>query len=143
MGLVLLIAVSSTHALLTTNRIAARNRVMTAARAVVQRNIDAALSVAWTTPTPPDVEPTILQITPAAGSAYDDDSGGTNNMVNLITLKNTSGDLIILQGTLTRVVTAVTNSTGADIRRITFRLTYKYLNTDYTVEMSTFRTIDD
>jgi hypothetical protein len=139
MGLVMLIAVSTTQALLVTNTLAARNRVMTAARAVVQRNIDAALSVPWDSDNP---EPAKLAVTADTGQV-DDDDGSSDNAVNLITLRRNSGDLIILQGTLTRIVTKVTNPKGADIRKITYRVNYKFLRKDYAVEMTTFRTIDD
>ncbi len=139
MGLVMLISVTATSSILTINRISARNRVLTAARAVVQRNIDNTLSLTWDS----SVEPAVLGITAASGVAYDDDAGGTTGMVNLMIQKNGNSQVILLQGNLMRIVTAVTNSEGADIRRITFRLTYNYQKVDYVVEMTTMRTIDD
>ena len=137
MGLVMLIAVSATHSILTVNRISARNRVLTAARAVVQRNIDNALSLTWDE----TVEPAVLGIT--SGTAFDDDTGGVAGMVNLIIQKNGASQVILLQGTLTRIVADVPDSEGADIRRITFRLAYNYQKTDYVIEMTTIRTRDD
>jgi hypothetical protein len=139
MGLVMLIAVSATHAILTVNRISARNRVMTAARAVVQRNIDNALSLTWDA----SVLPAVLATTSATGTVFDDDSGGNANMVNLIIQKNGASQVILLQGVLTRIVVDVPDNEGADIRRITFRLNYNYQRTDYAIEMTTIRTIDD
>jgi type II secretory pathway pseudopilin PulG len=138
MGLIMLIAVSATHSILTVNRLSSRNRVLTAARAVVQRNVDNALSLTWDD----SVEPAVLGIT--TGTAFDDDAGGVAGMVNLVIQKNASGtQIILLQGTLTRIVSAVANSEGADIRRITFRLNYTYQRVNYVVEMTTIRTSDD
>ena len=73
MGAVLigLIAVGSVQALGAMNRNATDYRVMTNARAIVQRNIDSALSVTASTTS----IPAILATTSAGGSAYDDDGG--------------------------------------------------------------------
>jgi hypothetical protein len=130
------IVVGATHALLTANRIAAASRVWTGARAVVQRNIDTALTVTFTQAS----QPAILAITPTAGQVYDDD-GGFDNTIQIAAQDN--GSMIVASGTLTRTVTAVANPDGADIRQITFRLDYTYQGRAQTVSMSTMRSIDD
>jgi hypothetical protein len=138
MALVLVTAISATHSFLVSNRIAASNRVLTSARAIMQRNLDNALSLRWdSTYTPP-----VLAITSAGGSVFDDDGGG-DNTVALLVQTNNGISTTLLQGTLNRIVTAVSNPQGADIRRVTFRITYTFQKRNYSVEMSTMRAIDD
>ena len=50
---------------------------------------------------------------------------------------------VLLKGTLTRTVAAEGNTQGADIRRITFKLTYTFQRRNFTVEMTGLRSIDD
>ena len=146
-ALTLVIAVSSTHMFLTSTRIAASNRVLTAARAIAQRNLDNATALRWTS----TVQPSVLAITAGAGVVFDDDGTTRDAAGNVLTNKvalvsDTKSDgttYAVISGTLTRVVTAVANDPGADIRRITFRLTYTYQGRNQIVEMSALRTIDD
>ena len=70
---------------------------------------------------PQSSPPTILSYTP--GQVWDDD-GGFDNTIQIAAQDN--GTLIVATGTLTRIVTAVLNADGADIRQITFRLDYSY-----------------
>jgi len=143
-ALMLMVAVSVTHVLMTSTRIASANRVLTAARTVVQRNLDNAMAVRWdSTYTPP-----ILAITSAAGSVYDDDGNangeGANKIALLVEKKDTGGSTYtVIEGTLNRIVTSVTNTQGADIRSVRFRLTYRFHKRDMTVEMGSMRAIDD
>lgn len=137
LGLIGMTIVASVQAMLVSNRMAAANRLTTAARAIVQRNIDTALTLRFDS----TVTPAILGIT--TGTNYDDDGGGDGS-VNILTQKNAAGNLVpAVKGTLRRKVTAISNSLGADIRRVEFRLTYTFQNRPYAVEMSTVRTIDD
>ncbi len=53
------------------------------------------------------------------------------------------GTTTTVPGTLWRIVTAVPNVDGAQIRNITFRLDYTYLSRPYSVQMVTERAIDD
>ncbi len=135
-GVLALVIVGGGQALLTANRMAAASRVWTGARAVVQRNIDTALTATFTQAT----VPSILAITGANGSVWDDD-GGFDNTVQIAVQDNNS--LIVATGTLMRTVVAVSNSDNADIRRITFTLTYTYRGRANTVSMTTMRSIDD
>lgn len=128
--------VTTTHAMIINHRWAALARLRTAARAVVQRNIDTALSVNFTTTTTPG----ILATTVPAGVVWDDDGGG-DNLVTLTTAEN--GETSTAHGTLTRIVTAVSNPEDATVRRITFRLSYTLASRTYTTEMSTIRSLDD
>ncbi|MEQ1858616.1 MAG: hypothetical protein ABMA13_01625 [Chthoniobacteraceae bacterium] len=137
-------AVSVTHLFITSNRLASANRVLTAARAVVQRNLDSALAVRWET----TVTPSILAITSAGGSVFDDDGAnlngeGTNKVALLIEKKTDGTTYTVIPATLNRIVTPVANAQGADIRRVRFRLTYTFQNRNQVVEMSTMRAIDD
>ena len=70
MTLLALVIVSSTQAFIQANRESAVMRLMTAARRIVQRNIDTALTVGWTS----SLEPPILALTPTTGAIYDDDA---------------------------------------------------------------------
>lgn len=135
-GMLALIVVGGTQALLTANRIAAASRVWTGGRAVVQRNIDTALGVTFSKAS----QPAILAFTSAAGQAWDDD-GGFDNTVQIAVQDN--GTMIVATGTVTRTVTAVANPDNADIRLITFRLDYTYQGRLQTISMFTMRAIDD
>ena len=135
-GVLALVIVGGGQALLTANRLAAASRVLTGARAVIQRNIDTALTATFTQAT----VPAILAITPAAGQVWDDD-GGFDNTIQIAVQDN--GTLIVATGVLTRTVTAVANTDNADIRLVTFNLTYTYKGRTDTVFMSTMRSIDD
>ena len=128
--------VGATHALLTANRLAASSRVLTEARAVVQRNIDTALTVTFSQAS----QPAILAITSAAGSSYND-LGGYDSTIQIAT--QDIGGTVVATGTLTRIVTAVANADGADIRQVTFRLDYTYGGRSQSVSMTTMRSIDD
>lgn len=140
LALLTLVLVSSTQALITANRQSAAMRVMTAARGIVQRNIDTALTVGWNS----SIEPTILAVTPPAGSRYDDDeppASRTDNIVQIAVMED--GITATVPGTLWRIVTAVANPEGAQIRQVIFRLDYNYLSRPYSVQMATQRAIDD
>ena len=131
-----MVTVGASHALLTANRIAASSRVLTGARAVLQRNIDTALVSTFTQNT----IPAILQYTPAGGQSYDDD-GGFDNTVQISVQDN--GTAVVASGTLMRTVLAVTNADSADIRQVTFTLQYTYRGRPVTLSMSTIRSRDD
>jgi hypothetical protein len=130
------VVVGASHALLTANRIAAASRVLTGARAVVQRNIDNALTVTFSQAS----QPAILAITPSTGTLWDDD-GGFDNTIQIAVQDN--GTAVVAAGALTRTVTAVANPDNADIRQITFRLNYTHRGRAQTISMSTMRSIDD
>jgi len=131
-----LVAVGSVQTLDRLNRTAATNRIITNARAVLQRNIDTALSVTC----PKDSIPAILAITPASGQVYDDDAG----VANLVTVaQRGSSSVDLATGTLTRIVTAVVNADGSDIRQITFRLDYTYRGRPHSQSLTSLRAIDD
>jgi len=134
--LVGLVAVSSVQAFGVLNRNAAGNRIITNARVIVQRNIDTALAVTCGK----SAIPAILATTPTAGTVYDDD-GGAANIVTVV-LAGTGG-VQLVQGTLTRIVTSVTNTDAADIRQITFRLNYTFRARAYAYSLTTMRAIDD
>ena len=139
-ALLTLIVVSSTQALVQANRQSAGARTMTAARGIVQRNIDTALTVAWNF----SFEPTILSPTPPSGLRYDDDAppaSNTDNVVQIAIMED--GATSTVPGTLWRTVTDVPNPEGAIVRKVTFRLDYSYLSRLYSVQMVTERAIDD
>ena len=138
--LLTVIIVSSTQALVQTNRQSAGQRTLTAARGVVQRNIDTALTVGWNFAS----EPAIIALTSASGTPYDDDAApasNTDGVVQIAVMED--GTTATVPGILTRTVTAVVNPDGAQVRRVTFRLNYNYLSRPYAVQMSTLRAIDD
>lgn len=138
MGLIMLIALSTTQAFLTSNRIAATNRVLTAARAIVQRNLDMAMTQRFDSATP---TPAILNI--GSNQIVDDDGGG-DNQVNILVEKKSGGtEVVLVKGTLRRTVTAQANPQNATIRRVTLTLTYTFQRRNFSVEMTGLRAIDD
>ena len=98
------------------NKNASSTRLMTNVREIVQRNIETAVGVPFTTSNIPSV----LAITPASGQAWDEGVAG-NNPVTIYASRDGS---MKVTGTLLRIVTAQANSLSADIRRVTFRLSY-------------------
>ena len=132
-----LVIMSSITGLLMANREAAAYRALSAARLVVERNIETALAVTYDATT----TPAILATTTATGSVYDDDGGG-DNLVNLL-VQDTAGTNIVLKGTLTRIVVAEPNAQNSPIKRITFRLNFTFRGRPYATEMTTLRAIDD
>ena len=140
-------SIGALQALGVLNRNAAGVRSLTNARAIVQRNIDMALSVTGTTSS----IPAILAVTSATGTVYDDDAGTAN--VVAVMIQSTSG-VNLVEGTLTRIVRyvdttspSVESSTAvagqALIVRITFSLTYTYRGRNYSYSQTTMRAIDD
>lgn len=143
-AMVMTIAVGVTQMFLVSTRMAASNRVLTAARIVIQRNLDNALTLRWDS----TVTPSVLAITAATGVVYDDDGNnlngeGTNKVALLISKDASDTAYTVIPASMTRTVTAVTNTQGADIRLIKFSLTYTFQNRTQVVQMSTMRAIDD
>lgn len=138
--LLTLTIVASTQAMLQTNRQAAVMRTMAAARGIVQRNIDTALTLAWDS----TVEPPILALTGGVSVNYNDgspDPTGPDN-VQIATLEDDATATGPVSGTLTRTVSDVSTG-GASLRRITIGLAYTYASRPYSVQMTTERAIDD
>ncbi|MDB6150366.1 MAG: hypothetical protein JWQ44_1814 [Chthoniobacter sp.] len=135
MAMILLCGVAGVRALVEMNRKAAAMRTLNNARAVVQRNIDTALGVPFSR----TAAPAVLAITPAAGVIYDEDGNG-DGLVDVVTPR--SGVGAVVQGTLLRTVLAEPGSEGADVRRVSFQLTYTYRAKPYTYQMSTLRAQD-
>lgn len=116
------------------NRNAASTRLMTNVREIVQRNIEAAVGVPFTTSNVPP----ILAITSSSGAAWDEGISG-NNPVNIFTSRDATTKIT---GTLLRIVTAEPNSLSADIRRVTFRLSYSFYGRNLSYESTTVRAKD-
>lgn len=139
MGLIMLIALSTTQTFLVSNRVAATNRVLTAARTIIQRNLDTAMALRFDAANTPSV----LAFTGTGGSITDDDGGG-DNQVNILIQKTATTQNTLVKGTLTRIVVPEPNPPqNADIRRVTFRLTYLFQRRNFSVEMTALRAIDD
>ncbi len=134
-AIIVIVGLASVQALVLMNRKAAAMRTLNSARAVVQRNIDAAMGVPFTT----SFEPPILATTTATGSVYDEDGGG-DNLVNIALLRN--GTTAWIKGALTRTVVAESNPESATIRRVTFTISYSYRGRPYSYAMTTLRTQD-
>jgi prepilin-type N-terminal cleavage/methylation domain-containing protein len=122
--------------LLNAQKHAAATRVMNSARVVVQRNIDTALGVKFSSV---DI-PKILQITGSNGEVYNDTSPTFTGKVPIVV---TSGSNTMVEGTLTRTVLSHTNSAYAVVRRITFKIDYTYQNRPFTYSITTLRAQDD
>jgi hypothetical protein len=129
-----LIAAAAIAALSILNKNAASTRVMSNAREIVQRNIEAAMGSPFTSSNEPD----ILKTTGANGSPWDDTGG--SNPVTVYSSRDGTGPTV--QGTLTRTVTAEANTPSADIRRVKFRLSYTLFSRPMSYEMTTIRAMD-
>ncbi|MEI8233654.1 MAG: type II secretion system protein [Verrucomicrobiota bacterium] len=130
------------NSLIVSQRFAARARLLTNARAIVQRNIDAASGVAFTGSTS---TPTILAVTSGTGVVCDDDGGAPTENIQLLR----SGTNILVSGTLRRIVTSepvTVSGTASDpsviVQRVTFQIDYNYLNIPYSYSETTLRSAD-
>ena len=128
-----LVAAAALATLIALNKNAVSTRVMTGAREVVQRNMEAAVGAPFNSTT----QPTILAVTGASGVNWDD-SGGTN-AVPIYTSRDGSTNIT---GTLKRIVVAEANPLNADLRRVTFHLDYSMFGKNLNYEMSTIRAMD-
>ena len=135
MAVIVIAGMASVEALILTNQRAAAMRTTNNARAIVQRNIDIALGVPFTTTT----VPAVLVTTSSGGALYDEDGDG-DTTVKIVVTRNGTGSVV--NGQLFRTVIAEANAASADIRRVTFRLDYNYRRRDYSVSMTTLRTND-
>ena len=132
-ALIALIAASAIASLMVLNKNAVSTRIMTNAREIVQRNIEAAVGAPFTSTN----TPAIL----AAGTnvVWDDDGGGDN----METIYESRDGTAKIKGTLFRTVATAANSLGTpDIRRVTFRLTYPLQGRTLSYEMTTIRAMD-
>lgn len=150
MTVAILMGATIIESLLFSQRIAARTRLYTNARAIVQRNLDAATGVAFTG-TACASGTSILKITGTAGLSCDDDGGTGVLSENIQVLKSGSNVAVtVVSGTLTRIVSSepvyVTGTTSADpnalVMRITFKVDYDYLSHHYTYSETTLRSVD-
>jgi type II secretory pathway pseudopilin PulG len=131
LGLVFATALGS---LMVLNRHATSTRLMTNVREILQRNIETAMAVPFTSAS----VPAILAITPANGSAWDEGIAG-NDPVNIYTSRDGTTKIT---GTLLRIVIAEPNSVSADIRRVTFRLNYAVFGRNLSYDLTTIRAND-
>ena len=133
-GVVVIAGIVAVQSLALLNARASAMRIFNNARAVVQRNIDTAVGVPYTTA----AVPAILATTTAGGSVWVDD--GANNLENVVYLSN--GTSTLVQGTLTRTVVAEPNSESQALLRVTFQLSYTYRKRNYSYSMKTLRAPD-
>ncbi len=133
-AIMVVVGVSSISTLLTVNREAATARVYSNARAIVQRNMDAALVAPFSSTS----TPAILATTGSSGALYDEDGDGsyTENVVD------TRSGNVLVTGTLNRTVVAEANSDSAPIFRITFQLNYTFRGRSYSYHMTSLRAQD-
>jgi type II secretory pathway pseudopilin PulG len=130
-----LVAATALTCLTVLNKNAVSSRVLSNAREIVQRNLEAAVGCPFT----PTIEPDILKITTSTGTPWDE--AGGSSQVTIYTSRD--GTEPILKGTLTRTVVAEANPpTNADIRRVKFHLDYTLFSRPLSYEMTTIRAID-
>lgn len=127
-----LVAAGALVTLTVLNKNAAATRVMTSAKEIVQRNIEAAVGAPFTASSIPP----ILEL--ATSSVWDDDGGG-DNLATIYTSRDATSKI---KGTLLRTVQLEPNAADADIRRVTFRLDYSLFGRPQTYEMTTIRALD-
>jgi hypothetical protein len=134
------------RSLLQSERYAASSRLLTNARVIIHRNINASTGIVFTgTSSTPD----LLAVTSGSGVICDDDGSGsvTSPLENIQVLR--SGTNVAVSGTLRRIVTAepvIVSGTSADssvvVRRVTFQIDYDYRSHHYTYSESTLRSSD-
>ena len=129
-----IVAAGAMASFITLNKNAVRTRIMTNAKEIVQRNIESAEGLPFTTGS----TPTILATTTTSGAVWDDDGGG-DNLINIYTSRDGTQQVT---GTLTRIVTAEPNAANADLRRVTFHLDYSIFGIPASYEMTTIRALD-
>jgi prepilin-type N-terminal cleavage/methylation domain-containing protein len=133
-AVILIVGIAGVQALAMMNSKAAAMRILNNARAAVQRDIDTAMGVPYTTTS----VPAILATTPGTGTVYVD--SGTGNLETVVLMSN--GTTPLIQGTMTRTVVAQANSENQALLSITFSLTYTYRKHNYTYSMTTLRAPD-
>jgi type II secretory pathway pseudopilin PulG len=132
-----LVAAGAIATLMVLNKNAVSTRIMTNAKEIVERNVEAAVGAPFTTSVPPANG--ILTITTSGGAVWDDDGNG-DNQVTIYSSRDGTGPTV--KGTLTRTVTAEGNTPGADIRRVKFQLAYTLFGRAMNYEMTTIRATD-
>ena len=133
-AVILIVGIAGVQAIAMMNSKAAAMRIFNNARAAVQRNIDTAMGVPYTTTS----VPAILATTPATGTVYVD--AGSGNLENVVLMSN--GTTPLITGTMTRTVVAQANSENQALLSITFSLAYTFRKHNYTYSMTTLRAPD-
>lgn len=133
-GLLGLVAAAAIATLMVLNKNAVSTRLMTNAKEIVQRNIERAVGVPFTSAS----IPSILAPTSSGGVPWDEVGG--SGLVTIYTSRDGTGPAV--QGTLTRTVTAEANTPNADIRRVKFRLSYTLFGRQMGYELTTLRAVD-
>jgi len=126
-------------ALIHSQRYATSARLLTNARAIVHRNIDASSGVAFTNSS----IPTLLGTTVTTGVVCDDD-GVTTAGTPVENIQLSQNGTATITGTLTRIVRpqSVSESAGATVLRITYQIDYDYLSKHCTYAETTLRSVD-
>jgi prepilin-type N-terminal cleavage/methylation domain-containing protein len=132
-----IVAAGALASFITLNKNAVRTRIMTNAKEVVQRNIETAVGLPFTTAS----TPTILATTGSSGATWDDDPP-PDNLDNLVTIYASRDGSQKVTGTLKRIVLAEPNTASADLRRVTFHLDYSIFGIPASYEMTTIRALD-
>lgn len=137
MAIISLYATAAMPALLTMNHIAQVARIMTTAKEVVDRNVEAASAVPFTSST----VPAILAVTGSSVQCSDYPSGASNP----ISLLPDSAGASIVTGTLSKSVSLwnTTDATdNANTRIVTFTMTYSLFRRQMTYQATTIRAPD-
>jgi type II secretory pathway pseudopilin PulG len=116
------------------NKNAVSTRLMTNVREIVQRNIETAVAVPFTSAN----VPAILALTSSSGVAWDEGIAG-NDPVTIYTSRDGT---MTMTGTLLRIVAAEPNAVSGDIRRVTFRLNYTLYGRNLSYQLTTIRAND-
>lgn len=127
-----LVAATAIATLIILNKNAVSTRIMTNAREIVQRNIEAAIGTPFTSGSTPPILATATNI------PWDEGIPGNNP----ITIYTSRDDTAKVTGTLFRTVQTEPNAIGADVRRVTFRLAYTLVGRSMSYEMTTIRAVD-
>lgn len=149
MGAAVLIGTGVIFGLEMCERFAADARLLTNARSIVERNIDQALKVSFTSAN----TPALLATTGTAGVLYNDGypsatpypSPYTNLPLEPIAFaRSNNNSVTMVSGSLTRMVVPYPNPSGPNnVLQVSFRVDYVYRSRPYSFSLVTLRARDD
>ncbi len=138
MTVAVLLGVVVIGGLITAQRYAAATRLSTNARLLLQRHLDTALNVKFTSAS----TPSILELTSGEkGEIYTELEQSIDGVTIPIAMDNHGGAFV--SGTLWRKVVSEPNPVNADIRRVTFTIEYHFQGRDHSLSLSSIRSRDD
>lgn len=140
-GISILLGAAILDGLLQCMSYTASSRLMTNARAIVHRNVDAAAGVSFPSASS---APSLLMATAGSWSVCEDDGGAVPGITAENIQISGSNNSVVVTGTLSRMVTQenVPESSSAQVYRVTFKVDYAFLSKNYSYSETTLRAVD-